>query len=219
MKPWCLLFAAMLAAVPLHADNIYEIDAQGRKQVIQRDAIVIQNDSSYLAYKHFDLKERRVEKVSLAKGSLPFVVETSSPEVRAGIVGNWKRFGYRVTVTDKAGKTTQVFDAYLDFFPPGGRGSFLESVPATTSLALLLANGGADEIKFDEIARIEFSGGDVLTVVRRDGRTEQGKFLMPTQQPAEARLLGITDRYNPSSEEVYNFSVPLARLKEIHFGR
>lgn len=218
MKLWCLLLGMMLAAVPLRADNIYEIDAQGRKQVIQRDAIIIQNDSSYLAYKHFDLKERRVEKVSLAKGSLPFVVETSPPEVRAGIVANWKRFGYTVTVTDQAGKTTQVFDAYLDFFPPGGQGSFLESVPATTSLALLLANGGADQIKFDEIARIEFSG-DILTVVRRDGRTEQGKFLMPTQQPAEARLLGITDRYNPSSDEVYNFSVPLARLKEIRFGR
>jgi hypothetical protein len=218
MKPWCLLLGMTLAAVPLHADTIYQIDAQGRKQVIQRDAIVIQNDSSYLAYKHFDLKERRVEKVSLAKGSLPLVVETSPAEARAAIVGNWKRFGYTATVTDDAGKTLQVFDAYLDFFPPGGRGSFLESVPATTSIVLLLANGGADEINFDEIARIDFSK-NVLTVVRRDGRVEQGKFLMPTQQPAEARLLGITDRYNPSSEEVYNFSVPLARLKEIRFGR
>lgn len=218
MKPHLLLLGIILFAVPLRADNIYEIDERGRRQVLQRDAIVIQNDSSYLGYKHFDLKERRVEKVSLAKGSIPFVVETSSPDARRAIVENWKRFGYTATVTDAAGKTTQVFDAYLDFYPPGGRGSLLESVPAMTSIVLLLPDGSGDEIKFDDIDTIEFSK-DVLRVVRRNGRVEQGKFLMPTQQPAEARLLGITDRYNPASPDVFDFSIPLARLKQIRFGR
>lgn len=219
MKKSCLLLGMVLAAsASLHADNIYQITAQGKKQVIQRDAIVIQNDSSYLAYKHFDLKERRVEKVSLAKGSLPYVAETSSDDERRQIVDTWRRFGHSTTVTDVTGKSTHVFDAYLDFYPPGGRGSFLESVPATTSIVLLLAEGGADEIRFSEIERIEIAK-DVLRVTRRDGRVEEGRLLMPTQQPAEARWLGITDQYNPASQDVFDFSTPLARLKEIRFGR
>jgi hypothetical protein len=40
---------------------------------------------------------------------------------------------------------------------------------------------------------------------------------MPTDKPAETRFLGITDQYDPASEEVFNFFVPLNRLKEIRF--
>jgi hypothetical protein len=40
---------------------------------------------------------------------------------------------------------------------------------------------------------------------------------MPTDRPAEARLLGITEQYDPASAEVFDFSLPLARLKEIRF--
>lgn len=46
---------------------------------------------------------------------------------------------------------------------------------------------------------------------------EAGRFLMPTNQPAEARFLGITDQYNPASSQVFDFSLPLARVKEIRF--
>ena len=217
---WALIFLAALlgTAPPLGADDIYQITAQGKKQVTQRDAIVIRNDSSYLAYKHFDLKERRVEKVRLAKGSLPFIVESSAADARRAIVENWKRFGFTAAVTDEAGKTTRVADAYLDFYPQGGRGSLLESVPATTAFTVLLADGGADEIRFEDIDRVEFSK-DLLRVTRRDGRVVQGQFLMPTQQRAEARLLGITDQYDPASEDVFDFSLPLVRLSEIRFGR
>jgi hypothetical protein len=213
-----LIALAVLASVPVRADNIYEMTPQGNRQVIQRDAIVIQNDSAYLIYKHFDLKERRVEKVSLAKGSLPYIVEPGSADDHLRIVNLWKKFGYTVTVTDAAGKTTKVFDVYLDFYPPGGRGSLLESVPALTSFTLLLTNGNADEIKFDEARSVEFSG-ETLRVTRADGRVEEGKFLAPTSQAVETRLLGITDKYDPSSEDVFDYSVPLSRLKEIRFGR
>jgi hypothetical protein len=216
-RAWVLVTLALIASAPLGADNIYETTAQGNRQLIQRDAIVIHNDSAYLVYKHFDLKERRVEKVSLAKGSLPYIVEPGSADTHRNIVNLWKKFGYTATVTDPAGKTIRVYDLYLDFYPPGGRGSLLESVPAQTSFTLLLTNGNADEIKFDEVDRVEIAG-NTLRVTRRDGRVEEGKFLPPTAQPVETRLLGITDQYDPSSEAVFNFSVPLTRLKEIHFG-
>lgn len=218
MRRWGALGGIILAVgVALGADDIYEMTAQGKKQVIQRDAIVIKNDSAYLVYKHFDLKERRVEKVSLAKGSLPFVVEPGSADARRGILDLWKRFGFTATVTDLGGKTTRVADAYLDFYPPGGRGSLLESVPAMTSITLLLGNGGADEIKFEDIADVGISN-DLLRVTLRDGRVEEGKFLPPTSQSVESRLLGITEKYDPASEELFDFSIPLARLKEIRFG-
>ena len=206
----------LAAALPLGADNIFQINAQGKKQVIQRDAIVTRNDSSYLVYKHFDLKEQRVEKVRLAKGSLPYVVEKGSPEESRAIVANWKRFGFSASVIDDAGKITSIADAYIDFYPPGGRGSLLESIPATTSFTLLTAGGGADEVKFEDIDHVDLTG-DHLTVTKRDGTTVEGRFLIPSQQPAEARLLGITGQYDPSSEEVFDFSMPLARLKSIHF--
>jgi len=200
---WALIYLVILiaAAPPLGADDIYQMTAQGKKQVIQRDAIVIRNDSSYLAYKHFDLKERRVEKIRLAKGSLPFVVESSSADARRGIVENWRRFGFTATVTDDAGKITHVADAYLDFYPPGGRGSLLESVPATTAFTVLLADGGADEIWFEDIDRVELSK-DLLRVTRRDGRVEEGRFLMPSHNPPKracsASLINTTPRARTS---------------------
>lgn len=213
-----LIAIAFFATAPLRADNIYEITPQGNRQVIQRDAIVVHNDSAYLTYKHFDLKERRVEKVSLAKGSLPFVVEPGSADDHLRIVNLWRKFGFTVTVTDAAGKATKVFDVYLDFYPPGGRGSLLESVPALTSFTLLLTNGSADEVRFDEAKSVEILG-ERLRVTRADGRVEEGKFLAPTSQTVETRLLGITDKYDPSSEDVFDFSVPLSHLTEIRFGR
>jgi hypothetical protein len=219
MRPlWALVGIILAASISLRGDDIYQMTAQGKKEAIQRDAIVIKNDSAYLIYKHFDLKERRVEKVSLTKGSLPYVFEPSSADVRRDIVNMWKRFGYTVTVTDLSGKTTRVADAYLDFYPPGGRGSLLESVPATTSFTLLLTSGGADEIKFEDIDHIDVSQ-DLLRVTGRDGRVEEGKFFPPTQRAVETRLLGITDKYDSTSEDVFDFSVPITRLKEIRFGR
>jgi hypothetical protein len=44
-----------------------------------------------------------------------------------------------------------------------------------------------------------------------------GKFIMPTTQPAEVRFLGITDKYDPASQEVFDFSVPLFQLQLISF--
>jgi hypothetical protein len=218
MRRWWVLASLILsAAVALRADDIFQINAQGKREAVQRDAIVIENDSSYLVYKHFDLKERRVEKVSLAKGSLPYVVETSSADARRDIISMWKRFGFTATVTDLNGKTTRIADAYLDFYPPGGRGSLLESVPAMTSFTLLLTGGAADEIKFEDIDHVDLAAG-LLKITRRDGRVEEGKFLPPTSQAVESRLLGITDKYDPASQDVFDFSVPLSRVKEIRFG-
>jgi hypothetical protein len=114
-------------ASPWRADTIYQMNAQGKQVVVQRDAIVVSEDSSFVVYKHFELKERRVEIVRLNKGSLPYRVEAASPDYRRQIVDIWKRFGFKATVTDLAGKATRVFDVYLDFYPPGGRGSLLES--------------------------------------------------------------------------------------------
>jgi hypothetical protein len=154
--------------------------------------------------------------VRLNKGSLPYSVERSGPEGHKQIVATWKRFGCSASVTDQAGKTTRVFDVYLDFYPPGGRGSLLELIPARTAFPLLLDAGGANEIEFERINRVELQG-DRLKVTLRDGTVEEGRFLMPANQPAETRFLGITDNYSPSSEEVFDFSVPLAKLKEIRF--
>jgi len=211
-----LLVAAVGIAIPLFADTVYQTNAQGKQLVIQRDAIVLKADSNYLFYKHFDLKERRVVKVGLNKGSLPYQVSKSPEGDRQQIVGIWKRFGYTVTVTDQTGKTTRVFDAYLDFYPPGGRGSLLESVPPRTSVPVTLEGGTQDEVEFSKIARLEFQGPQVKLTLR-SGEVEAGKLLMPTDRPAEARLLGITDQYDPASEDVFDFSQPLSRLKEIRF--
>jgi hypothetical protein len=210
-----LILCVLPMAVTLRADTIYQSTAQGRQQVIQREAIVIEDDSSFLVYKHFDLKERRVTIVRLNKGSLPYDVQVSTPAQQKQIVDIWRRFGYTASVTDVSGKSTRVCDAYIDFYPPGGRGSLLESIPPRTSIPLLM-DGGADEIEFSQIARVEVNG-DRLTVTSQEGKVEAGRFLMPTNQPAEARFLGITDQYNPASNQVFDFSLPLDRVKEIRF--
>jgi len=200
----------------LDADTLYQISPQGRRVVIQRNAIVVKEDTSAIIYKHFELKERRVEKAVLYQGSLPYQADLSAAQERQQIVKQWKRFGYTATVTDASGKVTKVFDAYLDFYPPGGRGSLLESVPALTVLPLQLDAGGADEVEFSDIDRIE-AQGDHFKVTLRKGTLKEGKFLMPTTQPVEARFLGITDRYDPASPEVFDFSLPLSQAKLIVF--
>ena len=93
--------------MPLGADTIYQMTGQGKQAVVQRDAIVIREDSSFVVYKHFELRDRRVEVVRLNKGSLPYSVQTASPEQRRQIVEVWKRFGFKATVTDLAGKATR----------------------------------------------------------------------------------------------------------------
>ncbi len=212
----CLFIAFASSSAPLFGDTIYQINAQGKQVVIQRDAIVIKEDNQYVHYKHFELKERRVERVSLNKSTLPFVVKTSANAERQQIVNVWKKFGYTVTVTDQAGKTTQVYDAYLDFYPPGGRGSLLDSVPPRTNVPISMEGGNADEVEFSKIAKIEFQGTR-MKVTLRTGEVEEGSFLMPTDHPAEARLLGITEHYDPASPDVFDFSKPLPTLKEIRF--
>jgi hypothetical protein len=216
-KPFLgLLLAGLFGMSPLVADTILQTNPQGRRVVILRDAIVVKEDSSSILYKHFELKERRVEKVRLSRGALDYHVVYSKPEERQQIVKIWKRFGYTAAVTDVDGKTTTVYDVYLDFYPPGGRGSLLESVPARTTLPILIAGGEADEPEFSKIDRIEFQG-DSLQLSLKSGQTVKARFLLPTDKPAEARLLGITDQYDPASDEVFDFALPLHRLKEVRF--
>ena len=81
---------------------------------------------------------------------------------------------------------------------------------------MLLDNGSADEVEISKIDRVQIQG-DHLKLTLRNGQVEEGKFLMPTNQPAEVRFLGITDQYNPASQQVFDFSLPLARIKEIRF--
>jgi hypothetical protein len=211
-----LLSLLVSLASPSRADTIYQMSAQGKQVVVQRDAIVVSEDSSFLVYKHFELKDRRVEIVRLNKGSLPYSVETASPDARRQIVEVWKRFGFKATVTDLTGKATRVCDVYLDFYPPGGRGSLLESVPPATSFTVLLDNGSADDVEFAKIDHLQVQG-ERLKMALRNGQVEEGKFLTPTTRPVEARFLGITDQYNPASQQVFDFSLPLARIKEIKF--
>jgi len=208
--------AILLTTSFVAADTVYQINAQGKRVVIQREAIVLREDSSFLVYKHFDLKEQRVVKVVLNQGSLPYECDRSSPTERRQIVNLWRRFGYTVTAIDQSGTSTLVADAYLDFYPPGGRGSLLEAVPPRTSVPMLLDNGSADEVDFSNLDRIEVVG-DRLRLTLRNGTVEQGKFLMPTRQAAEARLLGITEHYDPGSDDVFDFSLPLASMKQIRF--
>lgn len=217
MKPAFLFWVGLgLLAHPLLADTIYQMNAQGKQVVLQRGAIVIHDDASFLVYKHFDLKERRVTKVRLNKGTLPYSVQTADAGQRAQIVEDWKHFGFKATITDEAGKVAHVADLYLDFYPPGGHGSLLESVAPATNFAIQLDTGGADEIDFSKIRRVAIQG-DRLSIVTREDKTVTGKFLMPTTQPAEVRVLGITDQYNPASEDVFDYSVPLPALKMISF--
>jgi len=213
---WLICCGLALLAQPVFGDTVYQTNAQGNEIVLQRDAIVIQQDSSFVVYKHFDLKERRVTVVRLNRGSLPMRVQGSNAGARAQILKAWKSFGYKATITDQAGKITHVFDLYLDFYPPGGHGSLLESVAATTNFTLQTDNGGTGEIEFDKVDRVEIQG-DRLSVILREGKTSTGKFLMPTTQPAEVRVLGITDKYDPASQQVFDYSVPLSQLKMISF--
>jgi len=213
---WLICSCLALLAHPLLGDTIYQTTSQGKEIALQRDAIVVQQDSSFVVYKHFDLKERRVTVVRLNRGSLPFRVQVSDASGRAQILEVWKRFGYKATITDQAGKITHVFDLYLDFYPPGGRGSLLESVAPSTSFPMQIDNGGADEVEFAKVDRVEIQG-DRLSVTLREGKTVAGKFLMPTTQPAEVRVLGITEKYDPASQQVFDFSVPLFQLKLLSF--
>ncbi|MGH9773011.1 MAG: hypothetical protein ACRD4Q_15155, partial [Candidatus Acidiferrales bacterium] len=158
----CAIILALttLALAPVRADTITQTNAQGETRVIQSAAIVIQNNSDAVIYKHFDLKQRRVVEDHLDQGSLPYQVVVSSTAQRAQILNLWKKFGYTATVVTQAGKKTQIYDAYFDFFPaPGGLGAFLETVPARTNLPLLLDNGGADQVDFDQITSIRNRGG------------------------------------------------------------
>lgn len=211
-----LLAALVTVALPSRSDTIYQVNDQGKQVVVQRDAIVISEDSSFVVYKHFELRDRRVEVVRLNKGSLPYIVQTANPNQRRQIVEVWKRFGYKATVTDSSGKASSVCDVYLDFYPPGGHGSLLESVPATTSFAVLLDNGSADDVEFSKIRSVEIQG-DHLKLNLRTDKVEEGKYLMPTTQPAEVRFLGISDQYDPASDRVFDFAIPLARIKAISF--
>jgi hypothetical protein len=211
-----LLAAVAFGINPLAADTILQTTPQGKQVVVQRDAIVVREDSSSILYKHFELKERRVEIVRLSRGALDYHVLYSKPEERQQIIKTWKRFGYTAVVTDQGGKTTTLYDAYLDFYPPGGQGSLLESVPARTSFPILIEGGGADEVEFSKIAQIEFEA-DLMQFTLKNGQTLKAHFLMPTDKPAETRLLGITDQYDPARREVFDFYLPLNRLKEIRF--
>jgi hypothetical protein len=197
-------------------DVISQTNSEGRQVVIQRDAIVIRQDSAALVYKHFDLKQRRVVKEALHEGSLPYSVARSPADSRQQTVALWKRFGFTASVTDTAGKTTQVYDAFIDFYPPQGKGSLLGNVPARTDFPVELTNGGADLINFSDITRVEIQG-DLFRITVSNGQVKEGHFLMPTRQPAEARFLGITDHYDPASEDVFDFSVPLSQIKQIDF--
>jgi hypothetical protein len=215
----CASLLALLtlgAGAPLRADTILQTNARGKTVVLHREAIVVRQDPSSIEYKHFELKERRIVKVRLSRGAANITVRTTPPEDRRAIVDKWRRFAYRATITGTSGKTTRVDGLYLDFYPPGGRGSLLESVPARTTFPVLLESGSADEIEFSKIRRLEFSG-ERLTVALADGQVKQARFLMPTNQPAEARLLGITAQYDPSSPDLFDFAIPLEQVKEVKF--
>ncbi len=211
-----MFIVGTLGVIPLAADTIYQATPRGKQVPILRDAIVVGEDSFSILYKHFDLKERRVVKVRLSRGALDYSVAYSPPGERQQIVKIWKRFGYTAVVTGPDGKTTTVYDVYLDFYPPGGRGSLLESVPARTSFPVMIEGGGADEVEFSKIDRIEFQG-NLMQLTLKSGETLRARFLMPTDKPAEVRILGITDHYDPTNEAVFDFSLPLSRLKEIRF--
>lgn len=208
--------AALLLARPGRADIVSQVNSEGRQVVIQRDAIVVKQDSATIIYKHFDLKERRIVKASLQESSLPYSVSRSAPDNRRQIVDLWRRFGFTATVTDTAGKSTEVSDAYIDFYPPGGQGSLLESLPADTHFSVQFADGSSDFVDFADLLSVEFMG-DRLRLTLTNGQVKDTRYLMPTSQPAEARFLGVTDKYDPASEDAFDFSLPFARIKQINF--
>jgi hypothetical protein len=214
-----VMILSVLAATPapcLFADVISQVNAEGRSVVLQRDAIVIKQDSSSITYKHFDLKEQRVVKARLEESSLPYQIQRSAPDARQQIVSLWRRFGFVATVTDTSGKSTRVYDAYIDFYPPNGQGSMVEAVPARTDFPVELTAGGGDIVNFSDLISVEFQG-DHLKLTLTNGQAKEGKFLSPSSHPVEARFLGVTDHYDPASEDVFDFSLPLTRIKQIDF--
>lgn len=216
LRALALLALLVAAGTPLSADTLYQTDARRRTVVVHREAIVVKQDASSIEYKHFELKERRVVKIRLSRGAQNYTVKTSTPEERRQIVEKWKRFAYTATVTDTAGKQTRLAGLFLDFYPPEGRGSLLESVPARTTFPVLIEGSSADEFDFSKIARIEFQG-ERLTLTMTDGQAKPARFLMPTEQPAEARFLGITDQYDPASPDVFDFGISLEKVKDVQF--
>jgi hypothetical protein len=211
-----LVAAVAMGALVARPDTIVQTNSEGRQVVVQQHAIVVNENQYAITYKHFDLKQRRVVKVELNQGSLPYRAVTSSPAERHAIVKVWEEFGYTATITTRAGKTSQIYDTYVDFFPPAGVGSFIATVPARTNLPILFDNGGADEIEFSQISNIDFSAGH-LKVTLTNGTIRTGKFLMPTSEPAVAHFMGITNHYDPASPEVYDFSIPLSEIAKIRF--
>ena len=65
-----LLAAFVFGTAPLGADTILQTNPRGKQVVVQRNSIVVAEDSSSILYKHFELKERRVEIVRLSRGAL-----------------------------------------------------------------------------------------------------------------------------------------------------
>ena len=68
----------------------------------------------------------------------------------------------------------------------------------------MIEGGGADELEFSKIDRLEVQGTR-LKVTQRDGQTIVGQFLMPTDKPAEVRVLGPPENLfvvNPGHLEV-----------------
>jgi hypothetical protein len=198
------------------SDTIVQTNAEGQRTVIQSNAIVVEENQYGITYKHFDLKLRRVVQIQLQQGSLPYQVVLSSAAERKGIVDIWKEFGYKTLVTTQTGTTTQVYDSYIDFFPPSGVGTFLQTVPARTNFPILTDQGSADEVEFSDLGTIENASGH-FKVSLTNGHVETGKFLMPTSEPALVYFMGITDRYSPASARTYDFSVPLSKIKQIRF--
>ena len=225
--PLCPRFVTLLVMagtlIPFSArwgrgDTIFQTTPQGTERILRRNTIVVKEDPNSIFYKHFELKERRVVKVRLEKGSFRVRVEKSDAAVREQIVANWKRFGHTAEVTDIDGNSKRLFSLYLDFYPPGGRGSLHNTVPPRTTLPVRFADGGMDEIEFSVIKRIEFQGFR-MRIQLNSGASLDCEFRMPTDQPAEARFLGMTDAYPVDSEEVFDFFLPLEKLKEIKLGR
>ena len=212
----CLLPLLLLFTTPARADTIFQRTPQRTERIHHRNAIVVQEDSSSILYKHFDLKERRVVKVRLLKGSLPYRVEKSDPDKRERIVATWRQFGFTAQVTDKTGKTSKVSALFLDFYPPGGRGSLFAPIPPRTALPVLLPGGRVLEIEFADIDRVEFHAHR-MQVHLAEGQVVECEFRTPSKEPAEARLLGITGNYSPESKEVFDFSIRVDNIQSVKF--
>ena len=172
---WLMAACLSLLAPPLLGDTVFQTNSQGKEIVLQHDAIVIQQDSSFVVYKHFDLKERRVTVVRLNRGSLPLRVQLTNASARAQIVENWKHFGYKATITDQAGKITHVFDLYLDFYPPGGHGSCSSRLPpARISPCRSTMGGPINSNSKRSIARRSWGTGSASFCAK--GRPPRGNF-------------------------------------------